>query len=106
MSDNLQDGKTLALMVLLALWAAAWGYSLVPLFHAPSDEGLARGMTRAKGFFGWQAIAGMIALALWGIGRSFPKRSGIRRVSGIPFAMALALIIFLVSASIFSPTNS
>ncbi|MGB5560523.1 MAG: hypothetical protein WBN04_21215 [Paracoccaceae bacterium] len=96
MSDNPQDGKALALMVLLALWAAAWGYSLVPLFQDPTGDGFTRGLNRLRGFLGWQGIAGMIALALWGIGRGFPRRSGIRRISGVPLGMAFALLLVLV----------
>lgn len=96
MSENPQDGKSLGLMVLLALWVAAWGYSLVPLFAEPTSDGFTRGMNRMAGFLGWQGVAGMIALALWGIGRGLPNGSGARRISGVPLGMALALLLVLV----------
>ncbi len=99
------ETRKFALMVLLALWVAAWGYSLVPLFSEPEGvggdpvvEAFARGLNRMKGFLGWQGIAGMIALALWGVGRGLPKGSGARRISAVPLGITVAVLSALIGA--------
>lgn len=94
MKDDGQDTRALLLMVLLALWAAAFGYSVYFfLTAAPTGDGFTRGLNRISGFLGWQGIAGMFAIACFGIGRSVPRTSGIRRVSVVPLALVLVLIL-------------
>ena len=98
MAESRDDTRKFIMMVLIALWAAAWGYSLVAVFADPTGDGFSRGLNRVKGFLGWQGIAGMIALALWGVGREFDRNSGLRRISGVPLGMALALLLALGGA--------
>ncbi len=86
------------LMVLLALWVAAWGYSIFFLTLSPDKDG---GITRSVGFLGWQGVAGILAFGCWGIGWSFPKGSGIRRVSAVPLVMALALLVVGLGMAMF-----
>lgn len=89
------------LMGLLALWVAAWGYSLVFLAtDFAGGEGISNGLTRTGGFFGWQGVAGMLAFACWGIGWSFPKGSGIRRISAVPLGLAAALIVIVLGKTL------
>ena len=102
MAEARDDARTFMLMVLLAFWAAAWGYSLVPLFSAGTGDDQTGGLVRLRGFLGWQGIAGMFALALWGVGRGFPKRSGVRRISLVPLGMALALLLALIGTVIWA----
>ena len=84
-------------MALLALWCAAWAYSIVFLINVePIGDGFTRGLNRVSGCLGWQGVAGMLAFAVWGVGLGFPKRSGIRRISAVPLGMALALILLLI----------
>ena len=97
MSDEGQDVRTLLLMCLLALWLAAFGYSVVFfLTGEASGDGNAGGLDWASGFFGWQGVAGMFALACFGVGRSFSKSSGVRRISAIPLGMALTLFVAII----------
>ena len=103
MSEAGDDARRFALMALLALWVAAWGYSLVPLFAGVDSGEALLASARVTAFLGWQGIAGMIALALWGIGRGFPKRSGTRRISALPLGMALALLLVLLGSMIWGP---
>ncbi|MGB5558998.1 MAG: hypothetical protein WBN04_13425 [Paracoccaceae bacterium] len=105
MSEPENDGRRAALMVLLALWAGAWGWSLVPLFSVPTGEELAEGQGQVQGFLGWQAIAGLLALALWGTARGFPRQSGLRRISGVPLGMALALLLALGASWLWVALN-
>lgn len=101
-TETRDDARTFMLMVLLAFWAAAWGYSLVPLLSAGAGDDQTGGLVRLGGFLGWQGIAGMFALALWGLGRGFPKRSGVRRISLVPLGMALALLLALIGTVIWA----
>ncbi len=102
MAKDNQDTRTLLLMGLLALWAVVFAYSVYFLFITPAtDDGFSRGLSRINGFLGWQGVAGMLGFACWGIGWSFPKGSGIRRVSALPLGMALALVIVVVGMVMF-----
>ena len=85
------------LMGLLALWLAAYGYSIVVLLDTDRATGsVVQGLSRWTGFLGWQGVAGITAAAIWGVGRGFPKRTGIRRISAVPLGMALALVILVL----------
>lgn len=103
MPDTRQDRKAMLLMALIALWLAAWGYSLVFLLNTdPDSVGVTRGLNRMSGFLGWQGVAGMIAFACFAVGRSFPKWSGIRRISAVPFGMALALVLVVAAFALLA----
>lgn len=103
MPDNKQETRTLLLMVLLALWVAVYGYSIIFMLTTPVEgSGFTRGMNRISGFLGWQGVAGILAFGCWGIGWSFPKGSGVRRVSAVPLWMAVALILVGVGMVMFS----
>lgn len=103
MNERRDETRTLLLMVLLALWLGAWGYSVYYLLTtAPEGSSFTRGMNRISGFLGWQGVAAMLAFACWGIGWSFPKGTGIRRVSMVPMGMALALILVVAGMVVFA----
>ncbi len=102
MVETRDDSRVFMLMALFAMWAAAWGYSLVPLIAEPAEARSAGGLDRLTGFLGWQGIAGMIALALWGMARGLPRRSGIRRISVLPLGMAFALVLALIGVAIWA----
>jgi len=95
MSD---DARRLWVMFLLALWAMAFAGAFAAWWLTPpSGDGFTRGMNRITIFLGWQGIAGMLALATWGVGRGFPKGSPARRLSRWPLALALVLVAGLVA---------
>jgi len=90
-------------MAMLALWAAAWGYSFVfALSTVAQGDGFTRGLNRIAGFLGWQGVAGMFAFACWGVGRGFSIGSGIRRISAVPLGLALALVIVVLGVVFWS----
>lgn len=94
MTSENQDRRTMFLMTLLAMWGAAYAYSIWFLITTPAElGGITGGLSRLSGFVGWQAIAGLIGFAVWGIGWSFPKGSGVRNISGLPLILALAVVI-------------
>lgn len=90
------------LMTLLAMWGAAYAFSIWFLLITPAESsGLTGGLSRLSGFVGWQAIAGLIGFAAWGIGWSFPKGSGVRKISGLPLILAAALVIVGIGMVVF-----
>lgn len=95
------ESTQLLLMVLLALWVATVGYSFTYLFVAAESSGFTRGSERITGFLGWQGLGGMFALAIWNIGRSYPKESGARRISKLPIHMAVLLILVLIGMVVY-----
>ncbi|MGJ8584294.1 MAG: hypothetical protein ACSHXD_09390 [Marinosulfonomonas sp.] len=102
MSNEPNQNRLFALMVMLLFWLGAWGYSFVFLATVdPTGDGFTRGLNRVSGFLGWQGVAGLFAFASWGIGRSFPKPSGIRNVSAIPLWLAVVLILVLIGMSVW-----
>ncbi|MEE9387564.1 MAG: hypothetical protein V3U96_03055 [Paracoccaceae bacterium] len=102
MGKDSGQAKTLLLMVLLALWLAVYAYSVLFLLNPPGKviaDG--PGLSPMTGFLGWQGVAGMFAFACWGIGWSFPKGAGVRRVSGVPLGLAVALVIVGSGMAVF-----
>ncbi len=91
------------LAILLAAWALAFAWSgFAGLTTQPDGDGFARGLNRVGLFLGWQGVAGLIALAAFAVGRGWPKGSGIRRVSAVPFWFALALLAALAGLVVWA----
>jgi len=88
------------LAILLTAWVFAFGWSGVVAASArTTQDGFNSGLSRFELFLGWQAVAGLIGLATFAVGRGWPKGSGIRRVSAVPFWLALALLGAIVAWS-------
>jgi len=103
MDEQKNQATLLLLMAMLALWVAAWGYSFVFVFFTDAQgDGFTRGLNRITGFLGWQGIAGMFAFACWGVGRGFPAKSGIRRISSLPLGLVLALGVVVLGMVFWS----
>ncbi len=100
--DSKDDSRALLLMGLLVLWLAAYGYSVVVLVTTRPLPAAVPGSGPMVGFLGWQGIAGMVAFACWGVGRSFPRGSGIRRVAAVPIVMALALVLVMSGLAVLA----
>lgn len=88
MSDDKTAPKSFILMCLFAVWIAASGYSIAVLAQGEA----ATGLTAMEKFLGWQGVAGMFALAIFGIGISLPKDSGSRSLSLVPILASVVLI--------------
>ncbi len=91
------EGKTeprFLLTVFAALWVMTYVYSFVAFaITAPDDIGFTRGLNRIRAFLGWQGIAGILAICVFGCARSWPKGSAVRRNSAVPLMLA-GLLIF------------
>lgn len=92
------DTRRLWLMILGSAWALAWaGSFVVAWLTEPEGEGFARGLNRVTAFLGWQGIAALLAVAIWGVGRSWPPGSSVRRLSRAPFSLAALLAAALAA---------
>lgn len=101
MNEDRQDSRAFLLMVLLAVWLATYGYSVSLLFiNDATDAGPALNRGQVFAFLGWQGVAGLIAFASFAVGIGFPKWSGVRRISGVPLGMALAVVGLVIAAAI------
>jgi hypothetical protein len=94
------DRKTLLFTVLYAAWVIVCAWSFVAYMRAPYEgAGFPDGLNKPAVFLGWQGIAAMLALTIWGVSLGFEKGSGARSLGRVPlifsflvFAGLLALI--------------
>jgi len=97
MDEKPGEARIFLLMALMALWLAAYVYSIIFLLTTPVEgDGFSRGMNRITGFLGWQGVAGVLAFGCWAVGWGFPRRTGIRRISAVPLGMALAIVLLVI----------
>ncbi len=94
------DGVRLLLTVLLAGWAMAYAYSLL---EVASAESWASYLTldfqneSSLHFLGWQGIAGVIALAVYGVSRLWPRGAAARQLGNLPLLLAVLLMAALAA---------
>ena len=80
-------------MTLGAVWVMAFVYAFVAGATALRPQDALNGWGHAIAvFMGWQAIAGLIAVALFGVGIGWQKGSSTRRLSRVPLWIALAQV--------------
>ena len=78
------------LMLVLTAWVIAWALS-VPAFNPDGQVG-------GRVFAGWQGMAGMLAVAAYGLGRSWPPGTSVRSVAAIPLIVAILVGIGMTAA--------
>ncbi len=94
------DGVRLLLTVLLAGWAMAYAYSLL---EVASAESWASYLTldfqneSSLHFLGWQGIAGVIALAVYGVSRLWPRGAAARQLGNLPLLLAVLMMAALAA---------
>jgi hypothetical protein len=102
MNENNQERRILVLMVLFALWVSALGFSFYIYFTTPDKvAATVPGLSRTIGLIGWQGVAGMFAIGCWGVGWSFPRGSGIRRMSVLPLSITVLLALVTSGVAFF-----
>ena len=77
MTRDPSDGRRLALTASFAAWLMAF----VHAFFAGFDSGF-------RLYAGWQGIAAVLAVAVFGIGRAWPSGSAVRRMAAFPLVVA------------------
>lgn len=97
------DGQRFLLTALMAIWLAAFLYAFVSFAtSAPTGEGFVRGANRVMSYLGWQGIAGMIAIAVFPVGRRWPKGSAIRTMASVPLGIAVLHILAIVGVFLWA----
>ena len=91
------DSARLWLTVLFAAWIMAFAYSAFAFVTTPSDAA-----NRSTAFLGWQGVAGIIAVAIFGIARQWPKRSAVRNLAAVPMSFAALLIIVVIGMAFWT----
>ena len=94
------DTARLLLTVLLALWVFAYGYSLFELSAlAASGRTLGDGLDLGSSlhFLGWQGIAGVIAVGVFGVSRLWPRGAAARQLGNLPLALAFLLVAVIAA---------
>ncbi len=88
----------LLLRIAFLLWALAFAASFAVVLLVPATgDGFTRGLNRVMGFLGWQAVAAVLALAVWTIGNRLARGSPGRRLSRVPAALAGVLAAGIVA---------
>ncbi|QMU59592.1 MAG: hypothetical protein GKR98_16220 [Boseongicola sp.] len=91
------DGLRFLFTGLYALWVLLFCYAFFAFLNTPSEgDGFTAGMNRPLTYLGWQGAAGMLAFAVFGVGRHWPKGSPARRLSLLPLVIALLHVIGIV----------
>ncbi len=91
------DGRRLLLTVLFAIWFAAFVYAFVAFVHAD--------ITGARQFLGWQAIAGVVAIGIFGVSRAWAKGSPVRQMARLPLLIAGLIATGLVIIRVWAPVQ-
>lgn len=97
MQDDPGDTSRYVLIALYAVWLIVFVYSFFAYAHAPYEgAGFPDGLNKGAVFLGWQGIAAMLALSIWGVGRGWPPGSGTRRISAIPLLPPVLVLMALL----------
>lgn len=91
------DGIRLLLTVLFAAWLAAFVFAFVAhgLTVAASEEARAA-------FLGWQGIAGILAVAVFGVSRNWPRSAPVRRLALAPILLAGLIVLGIIGTSLWT----
>lgn len=86
----MSDTRRFVLTALYAAWVIVFGYAFVAYSQAPYEgAGFPDGLNKPAVYLGWQGVAGMIAVAVFGLGLAWPRGSGVRRIASVPLILAL-----------------
>ena len=94
MTGEAEDKLRFLLTVLAAIWLMAFVYSFASvLLIEPEGTGFTRGLNRVKSFLGWQGIAGLVGIGVFGVSRAWGKGAPVRRLGVVPLGLALLLVL-------------
>ena len=99
----MSDPRRLLLVTLYAAWVIVFAYSFVAYSRAPYEgAGFPDGLNKPAVYLGWQGWAGMLAMAVFGIGRVWPKGSAVRGLTVLPLGIALLHLLGLAGVVIWA----
>ena len=89
--------------LLIAVWAGLFVWSFIGFtITEPTGDGFTRGLNRISGFLLWQLAAGIVAAPAYIAGRALPRGSGMRWLSRVPLALAVALVLAIVGVILWA----
>ncbi len=94
------DSARLALTVLFAAWVVVFAYAFVA-YATTSHQGA--GTSKLGAFLGWQGVAGMLAVAVFGVSRKWSRGSPVRRIGYVPLGLALGITAAIAGAGKLLP---
>lgn len=100
------DGVRLLLTVLLAGWVMSYAYSMFELsafWGKALDFQVNLTDQPVLLFLGWQGIAGLFAIAIYGVSRLWPRGAAARQVSNLPLLLAFLLIAAICGLVLLGP---
>ena len=94
MSDGGKPEPRLLLTLLAALWLMAFVYAFVAArATAATAMGLSAAAEVLGTFLGWQGVAGLFALACFGVSRTWPRGAAARRLGAVPLLIAGLVVL-------------
>lgn len=100
--EPVSDGRRLLLLVLFSLWVFVFVYAFVALLRVPLAGGLLDGFGRPGVYLGWQGIAGMLAISVFGVGRGWPRGSSVRSMTTVPLVIAILHLVAIGGLKLWS----
>lgn len=92
----MSDGQRFLLTSLYAVWLLVFGYAFIAYDRALVEgAGLSDEANRSVIYLGWQGVAGMLAVAVFGVGRGWPKGSAVRGLATVPLVIAVLHLLAL-----------
>lgn len=92
------DGARLLLTALLAAWVMAYAYSVLSfeeLWNGAGQLALDPADHSAAQFLGWQGVAGVLGVAIFGVSRLWPRGAAARQIGALPLLLAALLVAAL-----------
>lgn len=84
------DGARLWLTVLFAAWVMAFVFAFYAYAVTSTHPNSA---PRTMAFLGWQGVAGIIAVGIFGISRQWPTGAAVRKLGAVPLILAALLAL-------------
>ena len=105
MYNGPSDGKRFLLIALGAVWLMAFVYAFLAFASAPNTTEDAQAATKPQIYLGWQGVAGVVAFAVYGVGRAWEPGSATRRLSGVPILLAFLQAIAIIGIYLWGRTS-
>lgn len=99
----MSDARRLLLMLVYAAWVIVFVYAFIAYDQAPHEgPGFPDGLNKPAVYLGWQGIAGMLAIAIFGVGFTWPKGSPVRKLTALPLIVALLHLLAIAGVVLWA----
>lgn len=96
-------GRILGVQMSIGLWFVLVLLSIISFrVTEATGDGFLRGLNQIAIFLFLQAVAGLVALGIWQLGKGLPEGTPLRQISRVPLWLLGALGILLVALIAFA----